>query len=341
MECAVHHPAGMIRFALPVFLFAACTTTPQPPIEIAACSVQHVDGDVIVCDQAFADRPRVRLPADSLGADETVATIYVALDPQADLPLILRDGRRAVLANASGPITFPYFDDGTSEIPAGFSWFSYRFLETVYEVTGTATHLAVTQSGQVTSVLAIRDAIARPVIRIVPEVLDEVMTGAWEGTLSRRIAANQYDGSVRIPIRVRWTGFAAEHQVIPLWIPSGDPLSYALEAQGVIDNADHAVTLANGTCAPALSSLGVGNPIADSNAMVSMVRRPAMHVPGDYQLVYNGGMGSIGPAHPGAAIQDAERPELTVTSIYPHGTPTGMHLDNFVAVTGGGAACTP
>ena len=285
---------------------------------------------MVVCDRPFDDLPRVHLPADDLGA---TATIYVALDPLGDQPLVLRDGRRAAITDAQGKIVFATFDDGSHRVPQGFEWFTYHFLEDIYEVTGTVEMIGGT--------LAIRDAIAQPVVRLAPEVLDGVLAGAWEGTLSKRIGPNQYDGATRVPIRVAFTGYQDGHNKIPVWQPTDAQLTYSLAATGTITNATAAITLADGTCIPALSTLGTASPITEIGAAVTVLRMPAMHVPGDYQLVENGGMGSILPTHPAAFIQDAARAEFTSTTVYPHGSPNGMHLDDFHAVTTGGASCMP
>src|SRR5262249_30032443 len=159
---------------------------------------------------------------------------------------ILRDGRRALVNDAQGKIAFGTND--TSRIPEGFAWPSYHFLETVYEITGTM--------DSVDGVLAIRDATVTPAIRIVPEVLDGALAGPWQGTLSKRIGPTQSAGATRIPVRVAFDGYQPDHQVIPVWDPAGPQLTYALVATGTIANATAALALADGTCAPALSSLG-------------------------------------------------------------------------------------
>jgi len=320
----------MVRAAL-VSLVACTSSHSAPPITADVCAQQHTDGDVIVCDRAYDDLPRIHLPADQRGGP--TVTIYAALAPLEDQPLILRDGTRAVVSDAQGKITFAFFDDGSHRVPEGFDWFTYHFLEDIYEVTGTMD----TDSGG----LAIRDATARPVVRIVPEVLDAALTGAWEGTMSKRIGLNMYDGNTRIPIRVAFDCYQAMHQIIPMWAPSDPPLSYSLVATGTIANATSPITLSDGTCAPALASLGDASPIAETDASVVVRRYPAMHSPGDYQLVDNGWMGPMLPAHPAALIQDAVRTDFTTTGFHPHGTPNGMHLDGFHAVAAGGDPCTP
>lgn len=323
----------MRRIACLLVIVPACGSDPEPPPAFDYCPTQHADGDVVVCERAYADHPRVHLPDDTLGADGTAITIYAAFDPLADQPLVLRDGSRLALADAAGLIR-PFAELDSGRVDGGLEWPTYEFLETVYEITGTATHV---DGGAA----AISDATARPIVRLRPDVLDGVMAGAWEGTLSGRTGFNTYDPDVRIPIRVTWTGFESDPQVIPHWMPGDGELTYALIADGTIANATAAVTLADGSCAPSLAALGDGNPIADTTATVSMTRVPAMHVAGDYQLVWNGGMGSLLPVHPAAAIQDAARAEFLVTTSAPHGTPNGMQLLDFHAVTDGGTACTP
>jgi hypothetical protein len=325
----MHRLAFVISF-IPSLAACGGTDDPEPAPPFDYCAEQHRDGGTVVCDRAFPDHPRVHLPPDTIGADGAPITIYAAFDPIDDRALILRDGTRRVLADAAGAIR-PLAAADTGRVPDGFGWPSYEFLETVYELTGTAAHDG--------DAAAIRDANVRPIVRIPPEVLDGVIAGGWEGTLSRRTGPNKYDPAQRVAIRVAWSGYESDRQVIPHW--EDGELSYALVATGAIANATAAVTAADGTCLPALSSLGDANPILELGAAATMLRMPSMHGVGDYQLVWNGGMGSILPAHPAAAIQDAARDQFLVTSIYPHGTPNGMHLDGFRAVTGGGAACAP
>jgi len=321
-------------------LTAACKGDPTPPPAFDYCAEQHLADDGYACTRAFADHPRVHLPADGAVVDGAEVTIYAALDPQADRPLILRDGGRAVVADAGGVIDLRREVDA-DRVPDGFAWPSYEFLDTVYAVTGAVDHVDVDLLGVPTSTLAIRDAVVRPVVRLAPEVLDGPLAGAWEGTLSGRVGDNRYDPDQRVAVRVELTGYRPEHQPIPHWTPGDGELGYALIAVGTIANATAAITFADGSCPPALGSLGEANPIAELGAAVEVLRVPAMHAPGDYQLVWNGGMGPILPVHPGAAIQDAARPEFLETSSYPHGTPNGMHLDHFRAVGSGGAPCTP
>jgi hypothetical protein len=309
----------------------------DPPTPFSYCAEQHLDGDVFICTRAYDDHPRIHLPADTTDdADGAARTVYAAFDPIDDRPLILRDGTRMVLADASGLVD-PRLPDDLDRVPEGFAWQSYEFLDHVYELTGTVAHVDVDG----VSVPAIADAVVRRIVRVTPEVLDGPLAGAWEGSLSRRIGENTYDPERRVAIRVDFTGFRPEHAIIPHWMPGDGELSYALIATGTIANATTAQTLADGSCAPSLDSLGDASPIAETTADVDMMRYPAMHVAGDYQVVWNGGMGSILPLHPGAAIQDAPRTEFLSTSSTPHGTPNGMHLRDFRAVAAGGATCTP
>ena len=72
-----------------------------------------------------------------------------------------------------------------------------------------------------------------------------------------------------------------------------------------------------------------------------MLRIVDMHLPGDMQLSFEGGMGSMMPALPTAFIQTVVHPELTTIDNRPHGAPKGMVLRDFHAVAGGGAPCAP
>jgi hypothetical protein len=329
---------------LSLLLITACTDAdsdvdPTPaPIDEDVCAEQHLDGAMIVCTRAFVDDPRVHLPADTLGEDGAPVVVYAAATPGR---LHLRDGREVAMFDHEGEIVFPVAIDTdvkAPRVPAGFTWPSYEFARTIYEVRGTW------REAPGDTMAAIVNPVVVPVVRLAPEVLDGAMTGSWEGTMSKRTGENTYDPNVRIPVRIRWTGYAAEHSKLPTWSPydpSDVTLDDILPALGVIENATSPVALASGECAPSLASLGEGSPIFGDDAQVEMLRIVAMHVPGDYQLSFEGGMGSMMPAHPAAFLQTAPRAPYTTITNSPHGAPNGMHLEDFRAVAGGGSACTP
>lgn len=324
-----------------LLLITACTESevePTPePIEEDVCAEQHVDGSLIVCTRAFADYPRVHLPADTLSAEGEEVLVYAAATPGR---LYLRDGRELALFDAEGEIVFPIAIEGdvaAPRVPKGFRWPSYEFARTLYEVRGTWREATGDRPAGIVNPVVV------PVVRLAPDVLDGAMSGAWEGTMSKRTGANTYDPDQRIAVRVSWTGYASEHTKLPTWSPYDPddvPLDEILTARGVIENATSPITLADGQCAPSLASLGEGSPIFDDDALVEMLRIVAMHVPGDYQLSFEGGMGSMMPAHPAAFLQTEPRAQFTTITNSPHGAPNGMHLEDFRAVTGGGSACT-
>ncbi|MCX5741649.1 MAG: hypothetical protein NT062_04015 [Proteobacteria bacterium] len=209
-----------------VSLAAGCADdpAPTPPIDFAFCPTQHVDGAVVVCDVAFADAPRIHLPADD--GD----TVYAAVGGAG-----LVDRTRAPVTFAG--VAFDVFADPAS-MPSGFALPSYEFLERVYAVRGTS---------------------ATPVVRLAPEVIDGNLFGTWEGTISTQLTADTYDQTMRVPLRVTLDRFAAEHHDLHRWNPydAGDPvLTYALRVQGTIANATTPITLADGTCAPTIGYFG-------------------------------------------------------------------------------------
>ncbi|MCY1059191.1 hypothetical protein [Nannocystis sp. SCPEA4] len=298
--------------------------TDDPPVEFQYCAEQHADGDVIVCDRAFDTMPRVHLPPD----DDT--TVF------AGHPLALRDGRKVTLVDEQGDLAFPGYQAKDPRVPEGFAWPSYEFIEHVYRISGTITTRA--------DGVAIADAEVTPVLRLAPEVLDGQLLGTWEGTLSKRIDDGHYDETVRVPIRVTFDRFSDEHHDLHRWNPydDADPiLTYSLPVLGTIVNASQPITLSDGTCAPALTSLGEGNPWFGLGDEAELLRELAMHTLGDTQLLFMGWMGPMDPATPAALIQDEVRDVYTRFSAYPHGTPNGQHLDDFVRVSAGGEACTP
>lgn len=321
-----------------VLVVTACADSdeppPGPPITDDVCAAQATAGDLILCTRAFADYPRVHLPDDVLGADGDEVIVFAGATPGR---LWLRDGREVALRDADGEIELPI---GATEIdaprvPAGFAWPSYELARTLYRVHGTW------RAAELDGVPAIVDPIVVPVVRLAPEVLDGAMTGAWEGTMSRRTGPDTYDEAQRVPVRVRWTGYAAERTKLVKWTHDDAALDDILTAEGELDNATAAVTLADGTCAPALASLGEGSPIFEADAHVEMLRVVDMHLPGDMQLSFEGGMGSMMPALPAAFLQTAPRAAFTTIDNRPHGAPNGMLLRDFHAVTGGGAPCAP
>lgn len=198
---------------------------------------------------------------------------------------------------------------------------TYAFIEHVYAVTGGA---------------------YEPILRIAPEVLDGNLLGTWEGTLSKRIDASSSDATMRIPVRLDFHAFSDETHPIHRWNPyAADPvLTYAMMVLGRFENADAAVALADGSCAPSLAALGEASPRFGIAGDAVFMREVAMHVPGDTQLLFDGWMGAMDLASPGTLIRESPDPAASY-SAYPHGAPNGQHLDDLHRVTTGGGACTP
>ncbi len=220
---------------------------------------------------------------------------------------------------ADGQVLLAFLPASPASNPPGFAMPSYEFVETVYRLDG-------------------NDVV--PVVKLAPEVLDGNLLGTWEGTLSTRIDDDHYDQANRIAIRVTFDRFDSAHHDLHRWDPydAADPIiGYRLATMGTIENTTTAVTLANGSCAPSLVSFGAGNPTTSPD--LTLMREFAMHVPGDMSLLFEGWMGAIDHALPGALI--ATTPEASAYAAYPHGTPNGQHLADFTRVTAGGGTCAP
>lgn len=322
--------------AFPVLSLVACTSS-DPPLELEVCAAQHADGGVLACDEAFSAAPFVRLPPDEVSGSE--ATLYVAYNPLGNEgQLITREGKGYQLADDEGLIVF----DRDRRLPAGLESRSYRFLYSIYEVQGTIGSVEGQDTFHATS--------ARSVVTIASKVLDERILGAWEGTVTRcpgQPGPDQCTPVDPVPVRIELARLGATRPLL-VW----DDMTKHLDGhdlytpEGVVANLSSPVELSDGSCAPALSELGSAAPWTGDPA-IQLYRFPAMHAPGDYQLVLdypqsagNSGMGSILPASPASLIQTAPRPELEAASFGIHGAPNGFQIV-LRRVSGGGGTCTP
>jgi hypothetical protein len=312
-----------------------------PPSNV--CATEHAgrtfDGDAVtICDTLFADRPFVHLPPDD------ATTFYVALG--ARLEIVDRDGKAYVMLDSTGKsvtdgVNF-YGDAPPAVGPVGLRMASYRYVYTIYRLTGSRDSVAV--DGGTTP--AIRVTGGAPVVLLPGKVLDGTLQGAWEGTVSKRNPANgMWTESERVPFRATF-GNLSSRGLLRIWGTTKETLPDAeyFAAQGPIDNFDHAVRAADGSCLPALTSLADANPFFGSSpATLDLFRVPSMHAPGDDHLVMDlpqggTGMTQFAPVSPAGMMRTSVPDGFRDLTIYPHGTPNGFRIDMH-PVTAGGDGC--
>jgi hypothetical protein len=300
--------------------------------------------EVTRCDALYPQRPFVHVPADVVDGD--VHTIFGAYDPQRG---IVRSSGETLLLVDANDATRP-FPDATAPWAAPLHWPSSRVLVYVYEWRGNLT--SVTVDGQVRP--ALRFLEARPAIFLPSEVIDGALLGAWEGRVAGRLPQPmgifEFGLEEGAPIRVEYTALAPDPLGLVEWDVQDQSFLEGAKATvvGQIVNMTASVRGSDGTCIPALSD----NPAIPfetaTDGRLDITRIAAMHTPGDMVLAHQyptgtywaagGGMSDIGPAHPAAFIQDAERPEWTEYAPFPHATPDGMQIE-IRQVTGGGGPC--
>jgi hypothetical protein len=305
------------------------------------------DGDAVeICERTFAERPFVRPPEDVIGAGGEV-TLYGAI-PGLDgaARVVDRSGSAHLLVDEGGaPLSFP---DGAAELPAELRMPSNRNLYMIYRFTGVAGTAVDPGSQQEVPSLHVTEA--RPVILIRGEAIDTALLGPWEGTVSARSGPDSWSEQDRVPVRITFTAVEpiedmSEWDDPAVTLPDGERFTMV----GTIENFTTPALASDGTCLPALSSLGQQNPYSGAaEGEVRMFRFPGMHLPGDHVLVLSyppgttglGGDGMTGlrALHPAAFLQSAPSDDWTFLSIYPHGTPNGHRVD-LRPVQGGGGGC--
>ncbi len=288
------------------------------------CAVQHdesVDGSaIIVCDQAYADPPYVRPPADSTGSDPQL--IYGGIEHGANF--VMGFSGRGFRYDAPGNPAWM-----TAEAHDGVQRYGY------------IVYVATVQAGAVQSL--------QPAIRIDDRVFATLLAGrAYEGLMSPRESSGPtptFDFLHHtVPIRI---ALDAAPQMTVLDQVSGYP-RYAL--MGRVENATAAVRAADGGCLAALTSFGDTNPLglADGGDEIQIARQPNMHGAYDdvFTLVWPPGTVGEGGSNMGAglfistaALLRSTPPDLTNAGSNPHGTPSDGPSADLQLVTGGGGPC--
>lgn len=309
-----------MKHAVFAVLLAACA---KPPPALIACPKQHAgataEGDsVIICDELFAEAPRVRLPADEPGI------LHGAISGMGG-GFHDRDGRRYQLLGAGGQ---PISVQGGSPAVNAPEWMRVpynRELFTLYEVRGTV-------DGDTIAITALE-----PIVLLSPAAIDGAYT-TFEGSVSLRNGPGAYELDRRARIRIElssWTEIGKMDDGLDYSATLAD--GGMLIGAGEIVNASERVRASDGTCLPALSELSVDeNPFfGAAGADVGIHRWASMHGPGDNVIVleYPRGVSEIAPNgmsnlslwHPRTFISLA--PAMQPVSIWPHGTPNGHNVE--------------
>lgn len=319
---------------------------------ISACPQQHVakdaDGDtVVVCDATYGVAPLVRPPADVTGDK---AVLYAALAIR-DTPssFVDRSGTAyAILGSDGKPVDLK--NGPANALSRQLRMPSNRYLYLVYRVEGriTTTHDEATKK----DVPAIVVTKAAPAVMLPGKVIDAAQIGAWEGWLPEHIPGGagfrQFDATKHVPVRVSFTKVASNPpSKFRKWQDGSLADGEAYTVVGTVENFDKPAKASDGTCYPALSSLGDKNPFGGATKPdVSLQRVAGMHFPGDDEHVFTVPAGASGwsPTTMGTfgrfRMSDflAEKPEAG--TMHPHGMPTGAEI-TLGGVTGGGGSCTP
>jgi len=217
------------------------------------------DGDPVeICERTFSDRPFVRPPEDT--TDGAQITLYGAiLSVLGPARVLDRSGGAHLLVDAGGaPLSFP---DGAAQLPAELRMPSNRNLYLIYRFTGVAGMAVDPESQQTVPSLQLTDA--RPAILLRGEAIDNALLGAWEGTVSARVGPDTWSEQDRVPLRVTFTTVEPVEDMMEwddpaVTLPDGERFAMV----GTIDNFTTSALASDGTCLPALSSLGQQNPFS-------------------------------------------------------------------------------
>jgi hypothetical protein len=294
------------------------------------------DGDAVeACQKTFAERPFVRPPEDERPASGT-ATLYAAL-VASPYRFIDREGTEYLVVDEN--------KSPMEELPSALKMPSNRDLYLVYRVTGTIETAPGPDEGSDVPAIIVDDA--RPAILLEGRAIDSALLGGWEGTASKRVGTNEYDETVRIPVRIQFDTTEPLEDLAEWDDPSKtltDGERFAMV--GTIQNAHDSVLASDGSCLPGLGSLGDMNPFYEATSdIVKLDRIAGMHIPGDNVLVLeypegigNSGMTSIAPLSPAGLLQLVASDTYSKMNIFPHGTPNGSRID-LRHVTAGGDFC--
>jgi len=315
----------------------------DPSLDFQACDQQHVDknadGDkIIICDKPFATPPFVRFPDDDTKSD--VVTLYAAFDVSVG-NFVTRDGTERVTMDDKGnAIAFQTHGAG---LPSEMRMPCNRNMYTLYRITGKLGQAK--QSWSKDTIPGIQVATGAPVVMVPGKIIDGSLVGAWEGTTNARRPDGTFAPDV-VPIRVSFSNLVPVSN-LKIWetgtsLPDGP----VFKLTGTIENFDKSVKASDGTCYPALTSLGDKNPFhGATSGDVDTYRLGGMHFPGDQVLVFTvpkatsdwsvTAMGGLGPFGPSDWLATKGRSTL---SLNPHGLPKGNKIEIKV-VTGGGGGC--
>lgn len=271
----------------------------EDPVLTGFCAVEHVEGNVTVCDELFEEAPFVRLPP--------ARSARVIAGLQGD-SFIAPDGSK-----------YSYRQNANAEDPEG-----QRHGVALYELK---------LSGKSVERF-------RPVVIFNESVFIQPFMGhAFEGLISRRVD-DEYELEASLATRVEIL-----EEVVD---PPSPGVSY--QAQARLANATSAVSSADGSCIPALTSYADEAPF-DSGAVVTLgvSRAPWMHGVFDDEFVFDifvdgTSMGTLmGNAFYRGPI-DLLRGTLSPSGKYlgiGHSTPGVTPFLDLEWVEGGGTPCTP
>jgi hypothetical protein len=335
MSCA--HPA-LPRIAVVVFLGAqACSSTPPapPPVDggadageagAALCareSRQVLGGEsIVVCEEAFASAPLVRLPPDSESNGAQLVYGGIMSRAPGDVIFAGRNKNYAVVT------TQPWLAAESASGNVRYGYLLYR---------------AQVRGGAIESVT--------PFARIDDRVFQTVLAGKiLEGMASPRTAVPGGEAmfpvtDLNVPLRIR---LESSHQPSERDQLTGFP-RFALV--GHIENASKAVRASDGRCLASLSSLGERSPVFSATAeadRIFILRHPNMHGTLDDVFtmdwpagVSNGNNMGTGLFLATADLIQSTAPNPTEASSHPHGNPTSAPSIELRVVSGGGGDCIP
>jgi hypothetical protein len=286
------------------------------PIE-GLCPVQHVEGNLTICDQLYSSAPLIRPPAD------TATTFYVGFKhvfPEGGADSFEMISRTQTWPEPTG---FGTIIEGTSGDHPPYAYTLYR---------------ATVNQGTVSAL--------EPVAKIGEPLFLQPFAGAvLEGALTPRVVAT--DGGVTfdwanktIPVRIKLDSVVGSMDAgIFGYAPLG----------ATIANVDGGVTSSDAACLPSLQSWGNANPLVTEPDMARLVfvREADMHGSHDDVIVLGWSEQALGTTMTASGFIAV--PDLLLTTPldllafgggYTHGTPTGTpSASDFVTVTSGGAPC--
>ncbi len=302
----------------------------------------------MICDQPFASRPYVHLPADKNAASSV--TLYLAHDITTGT-FHTRDGSTFYVMDTHGKIA-PIGGFGGSygaNLPSSFHAPSNRNMYLIYQVTGKTGKAKDPDTGD--QVAAIQVTGGKPVVMLPGKVIDGSALGVWEGTIQERGESGMASSDLA-PLRIRFSALAANTTppgapTLNVW-DSGTSLAdgQTFSITGTIENYTQNIKGSDGKCYRALTALGTANPFYGApKGDISLFRLAGMHHAGDQVVVLwipdgatnwsQTGMDILlGPFAPADLISTKDRATL---AIHPHGL-EGGEID-LHATSGGGGSC--